>query len=281
MALTAEEVHYLAEKALAVRRHIIVMTGAAGSGHPGGSLSAADLLVALYFRVMRVDPQRPQWPDRDRLVLAKGHAAPALYAVLAERGYFPVEELLTLRRFGSRLQGHPDMKRLPGVEASTGSLGQGLSIANGMALAAKLDGKDWRVYALLGDGETEEGQVWEAVMTAAHRKLDNLTAIVDYNRLQIDGDVREVKSVQDLARRWEAFGWRVWEIDGHNWQEIIGALEEARYSRGRPAAIIAHTVKGKGVSFMEGKVDWHGTAPKGEEVERALAELEGGCIRER
>lgn len=263
----------LEKKAREIRRHIIRMVGTAGSGHPGGSLSAADIVTALYFAVMRLDPARPDWPDRDRFVLSKGHAAPVLYAALAERGYFPVDELGTLRKLGSRLQGHPDMKKLPGVEMSTGSLGQGLSAANGMALAAKLDGKDYRVYVLLGDGEIQEGQVWEAAMAAAHYKLDNVTVIVDFNGYQIDGPVTEVMNPEPIAAKWWAFGWRVLEIDGHDMRAILTALNEARATEGRPTVIVARTVKGKGVSFMEGQVDWHGKAPKEDQVRAALAEL--------
>jgi len=273
MDLEAEIITRLQEKARAVRRDIIRMIGAAGSGHPGGSLSAVEVLTALYFHVMRLDPKRPDWSERDRFILSKGHAAPALYAVLAERGYFPVEELTTLRQLGSPLQGHPDMKKLPGVEMSTGSLGQGLSAACGMALAARLDKADWRVYVLLGDGESEEGQVWEAAMAAAHYRLDNLTAYLDYNRLQIDGPVRNVMNPEPLADKWKAFGWNVLSVDGHNFKEILEATEAARAVSGQPSIIICHTVKGEGVSFMENEVDWHGKAPSAEETERALAEL--------
>jgi transketolase len=271
--MEGEKIKRLEEKAREIRRHIIRMTGAAGSGHPGGSLSGADIVTALYFAVMRLDPQNPRWPDRDRFVLSKGHAAPLLYAALAERGFFPVEELLTLRRLGSPLQGHPDMKKLPGVEFSTGSLGQGLSAANGMALAARLDGRDYRVYVLLGDGEIQEGMVWEAAMAAAHYRLDNVTAFLDFNGLQIDGPVSKVMSVEPVAEKWRAFGWDVQVIDGHNMEEILRAVERARAVRGQPQMIVARTVKGKGISFMENMVEWHGVAPKPEEVERALAEL--------
>ena len=225
---------------------------------------------------MRLDPSRPDWPDRDRFVLSKGHAAPVLYAALAERGFFPVEELLNLRKLGSRLQGHPDMRKVPGVEMSTGSLGQGLSAANGMALAARLDRRDYRVYVLLGDGEIQEGQIWEASMAAAHYKLDNVTAFLDHNGYQIDGPVREVMSPEPVAAKWRAFGWHVIEIDGHNLSEILSALAEAKTVRGRPTMIVAETVKGRGVSFMEGQVDWHGVAPKPAERDRALAELGDG-----
>ncbi|WP_307399159.1 transketolase [Desulfofundulus luciae] len=271
--MDGEKIKRLEEKAREIRRHIIRMTGAAGSGHPGGSLSSADIVTALYFEVMRIDPKNPRWPGRDRFVLSKGHAAPLLYAALAERGFFPVEDLLTLRRLGSPLQGHPDMKKLPGVEMSTGSLGQGLACANGMALAARLDGRDYRVYVLLGDGEIQEGMVWEAAMAAAHYRLDNVTAFLDHNGLQIDGPVARVMSVEPVAEKWRAFGWDVQVIDGHNMEEILQSVEKARAVRGKPQMIVAETVKGKGVSFMENMVEWHGVAPKPDEVERALAEL--------
>lgn len=263
----------LARKAQELRQLVIKMIGEAGSGHPGGSLSCAEILAVLYFHELRLDPERPDWPDRDRFILSKGHAAPLLYAALAKRGFFPVEELLTLRRLGSRLQGHPDCRRLPGVEMSTGSLGQGLSVGNGLALAAKLDGRPYRVYVLLGDGEIQEGMVWEASMAAAHYRLDNLVAIVDHNGLQIDGPVVEVMSPEPLAQKWQAFGWEVLSVNGHEVGEIAGALEYARRVKGKPTMIIAETVKGKGVSFMENRVEWHGVAPKGEELARALAEL--------
>lgn len=273
MSGQAEKLAQLRGHARQIRRHIISMVGEAGSGHPGGSLSAADIVTALYFDVMRIDPQKPQWPERDRFVLSKGHAAPVLYAALAERGYFPVEDLKTLRKLGSPLQGHPDMRKVPGVEMSTGSLGQGLSVANGMALAGKLDGLDYRVYVLLGDGEIEEGQVWEAAMAAAHFKLDNVVAFLDYNGLQIDGPIEEVMSAEPVADKWRAFGWAVQEIDGHDMEQILAAVAQARETRGKPSLIIARTVKGKGVSFMENEVGWHGAAPKPEQVEQALAEL--------
>lgn len=265
----------LVRKANTIRQHIIRMVGEAKSGHPGGSLSAADIVTTLYFHEMRIRPEEPQWPDRDRFVLSKGHAAPVLYAALAEKGFFPVDELHTLRKINSRLQGHPSMKHLPGVEMSTGSLGQGLSTAVGMALAGKIDRKDFRVYALLGDGEIQEGQIWEAAMAAAHYKLDNLVGILDHNGLQIDGPTCEVMSPEPVADKWQAFGWHVVVIDGHDFKQIISALQEARRVKGKPAMIIANTVKGKGVSFMENEVGWHGSAPDAEQVQQALAELQG------
>lgn len=267
---TIEELEARAKK---IRRNIIKMVGAAGSGHPGGSLSAADIVTALYFKIMRIEPQKPDWPDRDRFVLSKGHAAPVLYAALAERGFFPPEQLLNLRKLGSPLQGHPDMKKLPGVEMSTGSLGQGLSAANGMALAAKLDGRDYRVYVLVGDGEIQEGQIWEAAMAAAHYKLDNVTAFLDHNHFQIDGTIEEVMSPEPVVDKWRAFGWDVQVVDGHNMPAILDAVGRAATVKGKPAMIVAQTVKGKGVSFMENQAGWHGVAPKPEEVEKALAEL--------
>lgn len=269
-SLSLQEMAAMAKK---LRRHIITMTGKAGSGHPGGSLSAVEIVTALYFRVLRHDPQNPRWPDRDRFILSKGHAAPLLYAVLAERGYFPVEELSTLRRLNSRLQGHADMTSTPGVEMSSGSLGQGLSFGIGVALAGRLDKKDYRVYVLLGDGECDEGQVWEAAMASAHYKLDNLVAIVDHNDLQLDGPNCEIMNLEPLPEKWKAFGWHVIEVDGHNLSELLAAFEEAKQVKGKPTAIIAHTVKGKGVSFMEGQVDFHGKAPTPAEVEKALEEL--------
>jgi transketolase len=261
------------DKARSIREKIITMLGQAGSGHTGGSLSAADLLACLYFWEMQVDPQQPHWPDRDRFVLSKGHAAPVLYATLAEKGYFSAELLSTLRQLGSPLQGHPDMRKLAGVEASTGSLGQGVSWAVGMALAARLDGKSHRIYTMLGDGEIEEGMVWEATMAAVHYKLDNLVLIIDYNGLQIDGPIREVMSPEPIAEKFRAFGCHVIEIDGHDVGQIMAAFNEARQMKGQPTAIVARTLKGKGCSFMEDRVEWHGVAPKPDEVERALAEL--------
>lgn len=262
------------EKAARVRYNIIESLANAGSGHPGGSLSCADILCTLYFGgFVRVRPEDPEWPDRDRFVLSKGHAAPALYAVLAEKGFFQVSELLTLRKFGSRLQGHPDCRKTPGVEASTGSLGQGLSFAVGAALAARLDRKDYTVWVLLGDGECQEGQVWEAAMAAGHYRLGNLTAIVDHNHLQIDGRVEEVMSPVPLQDKFAAFGWDVVTVDGHNVRELVKVFRRAVAPREKPLAVIAETVKGRGVSYMENNKDWHGKAPKGEEVVRALDEL--------
>lgn len=271
--MTDQERAALVERARRIRGHIVRMLAASGSGHPGGSLSAADILAVLYFRAMRIDPANPRWPERDRFVLSKGHAAPVLYAALVEAGFFPLETLPTLRQFGSILQGHPDMKKTPGVEMSTGSLGQGISAANGMALAGRLDKKDYRVYVLLGDGEIEEGEVWEAAMTSVHYRLDNLTAFLDYNHLQIDGRIEDVKSNTDPAGRFKAFGWHVLEIDGHDLDAIDEAIAQARATKGRPTMIVAHTTKGKGVSFMENQVGWHGAAPKPEEAEKALREL--------
>jgi transketolase len=244
-----------------------------GSGHPGGSLSATDLLVGLFFGKMNLDPQQPFWPDRDRFVLSKGHGAPAYYTVLAHLGYFPRQELMTLRKFDSCLQGHPDCRCTPGVEVCTGSLGQGLSLANGMALANRLDGNPARVYVMLGDGELQEGQIWEAAMTAAHYKLDNLTAIVDNNRLQIDGFISEIMNIEPLVAKWLAFGWHAIEIDGHDLGAILQALDEAEQVKGRPAVIVAHTIKGKGVSIFENKAEYHGVTPSTEELAVALKDL--------
>lgn len=270
----AEFIKRLEEKAKKVRRHVVNMIYEAGSGHPGGSLSSVDILTALYFYTMHHDPSKPKWVGRDRFILSKGHAAPALYAALAEAGYFPIKELMSLRKIGSMLQGHPD-KRVPGVEISSGSLGQGLSIASGLALAAKLDNKDYRVFALLGDGECDEGQVWEAAIFASHFKLDNLTAIVDRNGLQIDGPTEKIMCLEPIVEKWRAFGWHVSEIDGNKMTEIIGALNEAKITSGRPTVIIANTLKGKGVSFMEGINAFHGKTPSKEEMKIALQELGG------
>ena len=267
------EKQVLAETANRVRIGILDGVYNAGCGHPGGSLSIAELLTYLYFKEMKVDPKKPKWEDRDRFVLSKGHTAPALYATLAERGFFPVEELKTLRRIDSRLQGHPDMKGIPGVDMSTGSLGLGISAACGMALAAKTAGKDYRVYTILGDGESEEGQVWEAAMFAAHYKLDNLVAIVDWNGLQIDGTVEEVMNPTPHNLKFSAFGWNVISIDAHDFDQIEAAFAAAREVKGKPTAIIAKSVKGKGVSYMENAVQWHGAAPKEDLYRVALADL--------
>jgi len=264
----------LQEIAREIRLDIVEMLYRAGSGHVGGSLSATDVLVALFFSHMHLMPGNACYPDRDYFVLSKGHAAPVLYAILARLGYFPREELMTLRQFGSNLQGHPDSKCTPGVEVPTGSLGQGLSVANGLALALKLDKKAQRVYALLGDGEIQEGQIWEAAMTAAHYGLDNLTAILDRNRLQIDGRTREVMSVEPLAAKWQAFGWHTVEVDGHAIPEVLAALKACGEVKGRPGMIIAHTTKGKGVSIFEDQVKFHGVTPTTEEYQQAVKELQ-------
>lgn len=272
--ISKDKIKELEAVARKLRQHIISMTCQAGSGHPGGSLSAADIIAVLYFYKLRHRPKDPGWVNRDRFVMSKGHAAPVLYAALAEAGYFPVNYLKNLRRIGSSLQGHVDMLMLPGIEMSTGSLGQGLSTANGMALAGKMDKKSYRVYALLGDGECQEGQVWEAAMTAGHHKLDNLTVMVDHNKYQIDGKVEEIKGLQPFADKWKAFRFNVLTCDGHNIKSIIQALEKAEKVKGRPSVIIAETVKGKGISFMEEKpLDYHGKAPTPQEEQKALAEL--------
>lgn len=257
-----------------VRKGVIKSTHSAKSGHPGGSLSIADIITYLYFEEMNVDPQNPQWSDRDRFVLSKGHVAPALYAALAEKGFFPKEDLLTLRHVGSYLQGHPDMKGIPGVDMSSGSLGQGVSCAAGMAVAAKMDNKDYRVYAVTGDGEIEEGQIWEAAMFAGFRKLDNLVVVVDNNNLQIDGAIDEVCSPYPIDKKFQAFNFHTIVIDGNDFDQIRAAFKEARETKGMPTAIIAKTVKGKGVSFMENQVGWHGKGPNDEECRIALEELE-------
>ncbi|MBE6049221.1 MAG: transketolase [Clostridium sp.] len=258
-----------------IRKDIIEMLTESGSGHPGGSLSAADILTALYFNELNVDPNNAKDENRDRFVLSKGHAAPVLYSVLARRGFFDTESLKTLRKIGSRLQGHPNMNDLPGIDMSTGSLGQGTSAAVGMALAGKLDRKDYRVYAVLGDGELEEGQIWEAAMAAAHYKLDNLTIFIDFNGLQIDGDITKVMNPSPIDKKFEAFGWNVLVIDGHNYDEILEAIEKAKNTKGVPTAVICKTVKGKGVSFMENDASWHGSAPNKEQCEIAVKELGG------
>lgn len=257
-----------------VRKYIVRSVHSAKAGHPGGSLSSADLFTYLYFEEMKVDPQNPDDENRDRFVLSKGHCAPGLYAALALKGFFPTEDLLTLRKLGSFLQGHPDMKKVPGVDMSTGSLGQGISVAVGMALAGKLDDKDYRVYSVLGDGELEEGQVWEASMAAAHYKLDNLTAFVDYNGLQIDGNVTDVMNPEPIADKFAAFGWNVLVVNGHDLEELAQAIETAKTVKGKPTMVVCKTVKGKGVSFMENQAGWHGSAPNSEQREQAIAELD-------
>ncbi len=257
-----------------VRKGIITSVHSAKAGHPGGSLSAADIFTYLYFEEMNIDPQNPDAPDRDRFVLSKGHVAPGYYATLAQRGFFPVEDLVTLRHVGSYLQGHPCMQHIPGVDMSSGSLGQGISAAVGMAVSAKLTNDDYRVYTLLGDGEIQEGQVWEAAMLAGHRKLDNLVVIVDNNGLQIDGNIADVNSPYPIDKKFEAFNFHVINIDGHDFEQIAKALKEARETKGQPTAIIAKTIKGKDVSFMENNAGWHGKAPNDEEFEIAMADLE-------
>ena len=272
--MNASELKQLKVNAAKVRLGIIEGVFAAKSGHPGGSLSAAEIFTYLYFKEMRIDPKDPKNPDRDRLVLSKGHCAPGLYSALAQRGYFSPEEMKSLRHIGSFLQGHPDMKGTPGVDMSSGSLGQGISAAVGMALAGKLDQKDYRVYTLLGDGEIEEGQVWEAAMFAAHKKLDNLCVIVDYNGLQIDGPVDEVGGPSPIDQKFEAFGFDVVTINGNDFEEIEKALDHAKTVKGKPCAIVAKTIKGKGVSYMENNVAWHGSAPNKEQYDIAMGELE-------
>lgn len=263
----------LEQKARIVRQDIIIMTGLAGSGHPGGSLSSADIVTVLYFYYMRHKPEDPFWSERDRFILSKGHAAPVLYAAMAEAGYFPKQEIRTLRKYKSRLQGHPHKLFLPGVEISTGSLGQGLAVANGVALAGKLDHKNYRVYVVIGDGESQEGMVWEAAMFASQYKLDNLTAFLDYNKLQINGRIDEIVDLEPVVEKWESFGWNTLEIDGHDITQIIEALDKAKKTKGQSTMIIAHTTKGKGVSFMENKVEFHGKAPSPEQTAQALKEL--------
>ena len=272
MAYSPEKIKELEKRAKQVRRLIIRMLAKAGSGHPGGSLSSTDVVTCLYFSVMRHNPRDPKWPPRDRFHLSKGHCCPLWYAVLAESGYFPEEKLWTLRNLGSMLQGHPDW-RTPGVDVASGSLGQGLSVAIGMSLAARLDKASYRTYCILGDGEIQEGQIWEAAMAAAHYACDNLCAILDYNGYQIDGKVKDVMNIEPLADKWRAFGWQTITIDGHNIGEILAAFDEAKTIKGKPTIIIAKTIKGKGVSFMENVVDFHGRAPTPEEAKQALKEL--------
>ena len=267
----------LRRHAVELRQDILRMIAKAGSGHPGGSLSMVELLVGLYWHALRHDPKNPTWPDRDVFLLSKGHGCPALYAVLAVRGYFPKEELMTLRRYPTRLQGHPERGALPGIEMSAGSLGQGLSIANGIALADRLNKRQRRIYCLMGDGEIQEGQVWEAAMTAPHHRLDRVCAIIDANQLQQNGPVKQIHDIEPLADKWRAFGWHTIEIDGHDIAQVIRAYDQAKTVTGKPQAIVARTVKGKGVSFMELNPAWHGVAPKPDELEKALKELQGAA----
>ncbi len=275
MSTVVEPLTDLKQIANRIRIEIVKMIGAAGSGHPGGSLSAVELLVALYFRVLRHDPKRPDWPGRDRFILSKGHGVPVLYATLAEAGYLDPALLPTLRKLGSPLQGHPDKRMLPVLEASTGSLGQGISIGIGMALAAQLDKRDWHTFVMVGDGEIQEGQIWEAAMYAGFHRLSNLTVIVDYNKQQLDGFLVDILDPAPVAEKFRAFNWNVIEIDGHDLEQCIQALQEARAAlTSRPTAVVANTIKGKGVSFMENNPEWHGVAPKKEQVEAALKELE-------
>ena len=257
-----------------IRKNALTAVYSAASGHPGGSLSIADLLALLYFEVMNVDPKNPKMENRDRLVLSKGHTAPALYSALAEKGFIPVEDISTFRHIDSSLQGHPDMNKVPGVDMSTGSLGQGVSVAGGMALAAKLDNKDYRVYSILGDGELEEGQVWEQAMFAAHYKLDNFTIFVDFNGLQIDGDITKVMNPTPIDKKFEAFGWHVIVADAHDFNSLMSAIDEAKATKGQSTAVIMKSIKGKNVSFMENNAAWHGAAPKKDEYEKAIAELD-------
>ena len=266
-------VEELEKMAVIIRCDIIDMICTAAAGHPGGSLSAADVVTALYFRVMRIDPQNPDWPDRDRFILSKGHACPVWYAALAERGYFDKSHLKTLRRMGSILQGHPDMLKTPGIDMTAGSLGHGLPAGLGMALSGKLQQKDYHVFVIIGDGESQEGSIWEASMAAPNFKLDNLTAILDYNHLQNDYSVEDIMPIHPVVDKWQAFGWHVIDIDGHDMTQVVQALEEAKSHKGAPTMIIANTVKGKGVSYMENVCEWHGKAPCLEEAEQALEEL--------
>ncbi|MCI6277178.1 MAG: transketolase [Clostridium sp.] len=270
-----KNINELQEIAKVIRKDIVTMLTESASGHPGGSLSAVEILTTLYFNEMNINPEKPRDPERDRFVLSKGHAAPVLYSALARRGFFNVDELHTLRKIGSMLQGHPNMNDVPGVDMSTGSLGQGISVAVGMALAGKCDNKSYRVYSLLGDGELEEGQVWEAAMCAAHYKLDNLTAFIDSNGLQIDGKCEDVMNPGPIDQKFKAFGWHVIEIDGHDLEAVQKAIDEAKNTKGQPTAVVCHTVKGKGVSFMENQAGWHGTAPSKEQCEIAIKEIGG------
>jgi transketolase len=278
MNMEDEEIKKLKGISKELRAWIIKMLAAAGSGHPGGSLSAIDILTVLYFHTLRHRPQEPEWPLRDRFILSKGHGVPALYAVLAKSGYFPMEELMTLRKTGSRLQGHPVFGATPGIEASTGSLGQGISIAQGLALASKMEGNPFRVFCMLGDGEIQEGQVWETLMSAPKFNLDNFVVFLDYNKGQIDGPVKDVMNIDPIADKLTAFNWHVQEIDGHDIRKILGAIEMTRNVRGKPHFIVAHTVKGKGVSFMENNIGFHGVTPNPKETEQALREIESAEV---
>jgi transketolase len=268
-----EELKIIAKK---IRVKILHMLTKSGSGHTGGSLSAADVAVAIYFSKMKFDPKNPKWEERDRFIMSKGHAAPLIYAIMAEAGYFPMETIDTLRKIESPLQGHPCCQKLPGIEVSTGSLGQGLSVANGMALGLRLNSNPARVFCIMGDGEIQEGQIWEAAMTASHYKIDNLCAVVDYNGLQIDGPVEQVMNINPVHDKWEAFGWHVTDIDGHDMESIVRALNEAENTKGRPSVIIANTTKGKGSSIFEGKVEFHGVTPTEEEFDKAVKEINNG-----
>ncbi|PIU42259.1 MAG: transketolase [Candidatus Omnitrophica bacterium CG07_land_8_20_14_0_80_42_15] len=267
------DIKELKEKAIEIRKDILTMLNAAGSGHTGGSLSMVEILITLYGYAMRHNPKKPDWPDRDKLILSKGHGCPALYTVLAHYGYFPKEELMTLRKLGSRLQGHPQ-RGLPGIETASGSLGQGLSISNGLALAARLDKRNTRIYCIMGDGELNEGQIWEAVMTASQYKLDNICGIVDHNKYCIDGLLKDIKCMDPLPEKWSSFGWNTIDIDGHSFKDLMSAFDKAKTLKGKPTVIIAHTIKGKGISFIECQNRWHGTTPKKDELERALKELD-------
>jgi transketolase len=261
----------LKTKAVEFRKEILQILNAAGSGHPGGSLSMVEILISLYSYQLKFDPKNPRWEDRDRVVISKGHASAGTYVVLANYGFFPKEELKTYRKFGSRLQGHVHVK-VPGVEFNTGSLGHGLSFANGVALAAKMRGKSFKAYCIMGDGEIQEGSVWEAAMTASHWKIDNICAIVDYNKCQENGPTNQIKNLEPLAKKWESFGWHAIEIDGHNFEQLISAFDEFGRTKGKPTVIIANTIKGKGISFMEGQAGWHGKAPNAEQLAAALKE---------
>jgi len=269
-----EIIKSLEKKVYEIRTEIIKMIYKANSGHPGGALSATDIVTALYFYCMNIDPQRPMWADRDRFILSKGHTCPVLYATLALRGYYSISLCDTLRCINSKLQGHPDMKKLSGIDSTSGSLGQGLSIGVGMALVGKMDKKNYTIYVLIGDGESQEGQIWEAAMSSAKYKLDNLIVFTDYNQLQVDGFVKDVMLIEPLKDKWESFGWHVQEINGHNMMAILSAVENAKSIKGKPHMIIAHTIKGKGVSYMENQVEWHGKAPNDEQYVQALRELE-------